>query len=351
MLAALDLETRCNVPTCKHYQRSKCEEKHSLQPWKDEITVIGVYDEHGVGRVFRGPKAAAQAWSYVVDNRYQLVGHNFKFDLAHLVVHTGASQDAYHNLQSQWVGDTNLLASTSTSKIPDSWLETYNANRRKQDRKAGKHSLKTLAPYHLGVEPYWEAEDHDDDEYVLKDCEYTLRLYQKLMADGGPHIEFVEEKLLPWTKMVLDAELRGCQLDVSGLELYAKELRKKSQEMEAALEDMWAAGHKAYHEQQLAIINAKYDAQKQTKATPARRAAALANARTRISYSSHVQMAWLLRDFLGYDITSSNPTKSCTNRSGWQSIPSARALAMVLCDHSRRMSDAVDCTMRLRLFM
>lgn len=310
MLAALDLETRCNVPSCKHYQRSKCEEKHSLQPWKDEITVIGVYSEDGTGMVFRGKKAAADAWRYVVDNRYQLVGHNFKFDLAHLVVHAHPSKEAYEHLLGQWVGDTNLLAATSTTKIPDSWLEEYNANRRKQDRKAGKHSLKTLAPYHLGVEPYWEAEDHDDDEYVLKDCEYTLRLYQKLMDDGGPHIEFVESKLLPWTKMVLEAELRGCELDVTGLESYAKELREKSKEMEAALEDMWAAGHKAYHEEQLAIINAKYDAQKQTKATPARRAAALAKAATRVSYSSPTQMAWLLRDFLGYDITSLEGSQS-----------------------------------------
>lgn len=300
ILAAFDLETRCNVPCCKDYHKSMCAAKHSLNPWRDEITVIGIYDETGRGKVFRGSFAALSALSYVEKNGLSLVAHNGKFDLLHLCV----NEPRWLELVDSWVGDTNLLAATSTTKIPDDWLDQYNLARGPNDRKGGKHGLKTLAPYHLGIEPFWEQADHDDDTYVLKDCEYTLRLYQKLMRDGGPEIEFVETKLLPWTKMVLEAELRGITVDVEGLEAFKRELEEKVVDMESRLNELWAPAHAAYAQMQRDIVNAKYDGMVQRSNTQANREKALDRVETRVNLASPAQVAWLLRDFLGYNITS-----------------------------------------------
>src|SRR5690606_24295618 len=119
-------------------------------------------------------------------------------------------------------------------------------------RKAGKHSLKTLAPYFLGVEPYWEAKtggEHDDDDYVTTDAEYTLRLVafleEKLRSIG--YYDFYRDRQLEWTKMLVRAEWRGVCIDMDAVEAKERELRERVVELERKLDEMWADGHEQFY--------------------------------------------------------------------------------------------------------
>jgi DNA polymerase-1 len=227
-----------------------------------------------------------------LDPMVSFVGANFKFDLLHLHVH-GVNIDL-----AKWIGDTQLAAYVLTEKIPDSWLAQYNQERKKHkgQREAGKHSLKTLAPYFLGVEPFWEQEEHANEEYVLKDVEYTYRLLPVLLQKLEERNEhsFYEQKQLPWAKLLLRAELRGITLDVPTLEEMEVELTKKSQELQQQLAEQWHEAHVAYTELKIADVKRSYKTQKGAEA-------AIARLEPGVDYSSPKQMLWLLKDFYGYD--------------------------------------------------
>jgi len=229
-----------------------------------------------------------------------IVAHSGKFDVLWLVS-KGLAPDGILDV---WTGDTQLSAFVHTNKIDADWLAVYDANKPPHVRPASLHSLKTLAPYFLGVPSYWEPEHgHDDDEYVLKDVEYTLRLHDYFEANmTQEEKDFVSKKLLPWTKMLVEAELRGLKLDVAGLEKLRSELEKEVGDLKAKLDVIWEDGHKAYCVIQARAINAKYDAQKLTKTREQRRFKALSEMPTMINYDSPSQMKWLLGEFLGYDL-------------------------------------------------
>ena len=179
MLFAIDVETACTVEGCPHHGRSLCANGHSLNPWQSRITVAAAVGEDGSRAVFRGPTMLADLDEFINCHEDATVcGHNFKFDWLHLARH------GFEIPLDRWVADSQLAAYTLTDKIPDGWLMEYERKRATlggHHRKAGKHSLKTLAPYFLGVDAFWEPEhDHDDDEYVLKDALYTLELTKVL---------------------------------------------------------------------------------------------------------------------------------------------------------------------------
>jgi DNA polymerase I-like protein with 3'-5' exonuclease and polymerase domains len=117
-------------------------------------------------------------------------------------------------------------------------------------------------------------------------------------------LQFVDDKLLPWAKMCLEAELAGMRLDVEGLLAYQEELRDRETILRFTLDQVWADAHAAYHNIQLAHVHSKYDAMKLTKAREPRREAALAKIPTQVDYDSPAQMRWLLADFYGYDVRS-----------------------------------------------
>lgn len=304
LLYSLDLETCCNVPSCPDYGKSICRNDHSLSPWHGRITQLACWSPSS-WRVVQGEGAALELVRVLLGKPgAKLVGHSMKFDLLWLSVKAPGWAE---RLREAWVADTNLMAFVHTNKIPDQWIAEYVANAPAGNRKAGKHSLKTLAPYFLGVEPYWESTSggHESEEYVLKDVEYTYRLYQYLLANMTPdESAFVNERLLPWAKMCLEAELAGMRLDVTGLLAYQEELRAKEASLRSQLDDMWNEAHAAYHNIQLAHVHSKYDAMKPTKAREPRRQVALARVPTQVDYDSPAQMRWLLADFYGYDVRS-----------------------------------------------
>ncbi len=322
MKVALDIETQCAVQHCPDFGKSICRNNHSLSPWHSDISVIGLVNLEGSSkRVLRGPNKIAEL-QQVLDYEQpdtKLITHNGKFDLLHLIV------KGLKITLDRWIADTQLGFYVLTEKIPDQWLAEYEELRktRKNQRKAGKHSLKTLAPYFLGVEPFWEVGDHDNDEYVLKDAEYTARLYTVLetkLKERG-EFDFYQNKLLPWTKMLLEAEVAGVQLDTNKLNQLEDDLKLKSHDLKNRLDEVWAPAHKAYFDLQRKEISEKYAdmgakarakvknlTRPQERAIFDRYTTLMMNAVDKvpfgIDYDSPKQMLWLMRDHLGYNCTS-----------------------------------------------
>jgi DNA polymerase I-like protein with 3'-5' exonuclease and polymerase domains len=308
IIAAIDLETACATVGCPHEGTSgKCD--HSLSPWHGRITLLACSLSNGAApKTFRKPQELvaylAQTETLSRDGELFITGHNLKFDLLWLLVH---AKEAGQWVKERWAFDTMLMFHVSTNKIPAGWVESYNNNRPSaHHRKAGQHSLKTLAPYFLGVEPYWEAEQHDDVDYVIKDVTYTRMLTEyALEHHTEQELTFVRDRLMPWANMVLEAECEGLRLDLDALTLHEEELRQHVTTLEQKLDDVWSDAHEAWRERKRGEVNAKYDAQREGPAREARRAAALAKcSELKLEYSSPAQMAWLLRDHYGYDINS-----------------------------------------------
>jgi DNA polymerase I-like protein with 3'-5' exonuclease and polymerase domains len=307
-LYALDIETACNVAGCVD---KAC--KHALIPHLGRITCVGLWspEEKHVFRSLEG----FQVWLDTADPEFVL--HNGKFDFKWLWHHgVIISED-------RWVADTCLMATASYRKIPEAWLADYETKRKALGgghRKAGRHSLKCLAPYHLDAPPFWETVEKDNDEYVLKDCEYTWKLYHALkprLEEEGT-FDFYEKRLLPWAKMFLRAEHRGVQIDRELLAQKEAEAAKELAEVKARLDEMWWPIYKDYELLAHAHIRDKYhsmcqDAIAKLKApTPikllqlAKKYQDLGDAAIKkvepFNLDSPKQLAWLLRDQLRLDI-------------------------------------------------
>lgn len=302
MLVALDLETACNVEGCPDYGKSLCRNDHSLSPWHGHITAMSFYAPKGPQGVRHSSKEIAATLAELRGSQATLLGHNFKFDALWLSVHHPEFKDY---VRDAWVADTNLAAFVHTEKVTDTYIEQYQVEAPQGIRKAGKHSLKVLAPYYLGVEPYWETLGHDSDEYAFKDAKYTFELHRHLESVlTKDERAFYCEKLLPWAKMCLEAELAGLRLDIAGLQQYKEELATRERQLRKELDRRWQEAHTAYRDIQTAAVNRKYDAQKPTKSREPRRQVALMRVPSGVDYNSPAQMRWLLSDFYGYDIHS-----------------------------------------------
>lgn len=313
-LIGLDIETECNVANCTD---TAC--KHALDPHRSRITVIGITDGDQLKRVFRGPDKVQQLVSLLSSSPdISFTAHNGKFDVKHLIVH-GAPRDL---MVARWLHDSSLLAFTHQDKIPQSWLDSYEATRRELNktrrgnshRNAGPHSLKTTAPYYLGVPPFWEAEDHDDDEYVLKDAEYSLRLTNYMLAKLPiDSFCFYSQRYLPWTKNLLDAELAGIRLDIQATEDMQAEVAEKLRQLEAEIDALWAPHFKAWielQERELEVIyiekaeKALGKSKQPAKAVLQKYDDMLTKAKSKIeplNIGSPTQLTWLLRERLKLD--------------------------------------------------
>lgn len=262
---------------------------------------------------------------------YQFVYHEGRFDIKHLVLSGGMNQEFLLNT---WAHDTKLMAYVCTEKIPDEWLSQYNIERDTRNktlpqgyshRKAAKHSLKTLAPYFLDVPWFWEdPTNHDSDEYVLKDVEYTYELYHKLhnVMNASEH-KFYTSCQMPWAKELLRAELRGVKLNTALLETKRAEATSKVEELSRALRDEFHQSYDTYREGKLSALNNKYqdmyeialakkiaptaeETQKIYMRYEALKVAAIQvgdnSGKFDFNIDSPLQLAWLLKDELGLDI-------------------------------------------------
>lgn len=315
-LVALDIET----------QSITNDKDDALNPRKSRITCIGVYGV-GIAKVYRLPWD--DFFSEVYHNKdITFVGQNFKFDLKHMAHHFGEMP----NWQYRWVDDTRLMAFVCTEKIPQEYLSAYEERRKIENaklpagvnhREASLHSLKTLAPYFLNVDPFWEnPADHDYDEYVLKDCEYTYKLHmfftEKLTALG--QYDFYHNKLMPWTKMILEAELEGVTLDVEKVEELQSAYCQEIKELTATLRKEWASHYDAYSSKCLKELNQEYQEMFQAAAIKKTNKSLvdlqlkyvnlferakkkmIDNNECELSLDSPMQLKWLLRDRLNLDV-------------------------------------------------
>ena len=321
-LVSLDIETACGVG-CE----GRCE--HALDEHRNRVTVVGCVTDGGARRTFR-ELDDLRAWLAELGD-YRLVGHNFKFDLKTL-----AAKGL--DLAERWEDDTLLMAAVLTEKVSDEWLAWYAQQRARlnediaqQYKKQGKkdppkhregsaHSLKCLAPFFVGVAPFWEdPTNHDNDDYVLTDVEHTLRLYhvlkEKLRAEDS--YEFYKNRLLPWTRMLLAAERTGISLDFDALSRHEEQARETSVQARAQLDTLWAEAYAKWEAAQRQTLFRDYQDKsdqavlrlKDKTKEPNTRArylslyAKAAEKLPRFNLDSPKQLTWLMRDHLGLDIT------------------------------------------------
>jgi DNA polymerase I-like protein with 3'-5' exonuclease and polymerase domains len=331
-LIALDLETSPK-PEWSHYESA------ALDFNRSQIDLIALYGVAG-GNILRSPSELVCA-----PDSHRYIMHGGKFDVKALV---GADVDFPIDC---YAHDTMLMAVAFSHKIPEGWLANYEESRKALNkglgkqvhRNAGGYSLKTLAPYFLNVPAFWEVADHNDEEYALKDAEYTLRLYEffekELKAEDS--WDFYEQCLMPWQRMLISAELRGVTIDFDLMSRKEEESKAALAKAEAKLKEMWADAFKAYELQQHQAVAAEYNEKMQAalaklapskKKTPAlaeaenaakkaktiQRYADMMNAAfTKIeplNLASPVQLAWLLKEQLDLDITTFKGDEESTGK-------------------------------------
>lgn len=319
--------TNLNLLTIDIETKSKTENKEdALNPFKNEITVIGVEaigtEEVSIYRNLQEFKK--EIW----DNpEFQFLGHNFKFDYKVLSHHLGARPAGGINA---YAHDTRLMAYILTEKISEEWLERYEAERVVLNKKlppgvnhreAGKYSLKTLAPYFLGVDPFWEnPADHDSDEYVMKDVRYTTDLFWKLREEleKRGQYDFYINKAMPWARTLLRAELEGFPIDLKRVDDMEKELQVKERQLDMEIKAQWADAFVAYEAKELQALQEKYQNMFEAAyAKPTKKPKnvealqnkyktlyekAAGSADLKFNLSSPTQMKWLLKDYLKFDI-------------------------------------------------
>jgi DNA polymerase I-like protein with 3'-5' exonuclease and polymerase domains len=235
----------------------------SLDPRRNKIDLIGVCNDdpgHKGLVIFQPEHCPPEGF---LGN--ELAGHNFKFDYKSL------HWKGYKLQVKQYVHDTLVMATALMTKVPDDYIERYEQKRRELNaalpkdnkghgyRAAKKHSLKVLAPYFLGVSPFWEnPATTNDPEYLKLDVQYTKGLYDHfipMMKKEGVW-EFYNDKLMPWQRMTLESELDGIHINIETLH----ELRAKSEAgvitSHAKLREAWAKVEDEWKRKQMADISA-----------------------------------------------------------------------------------------------
>ena len=291
--------------------------------WKrDTITCVGMWDG-AEGKVYRDLDEVSNALNAARQKGFKFIGHSFKFDIKFLMF------NGVDIRWDDWAGDSYLLALANPKKIPKKWLDEYTREADalnaalprgfNKHRKGSEHSLKTLAPYHLNVSKFWEDPDnHDNDDYVLKDCKYTLDLYRKLyMTTPRDVSRFAQQKLLPWTKTLAKAEMRGIKLDMDLLAKMKHEASTKSQAAYEKLVSEWSLHLEEWTAKQDVELMSRYvemshkavaklKDKSKTEKTKKRYLTSYEKARSKIepfNFDSPAQLKWLLKDRLKLDVS------------------------------------------------
>jgi DNA polymerase I-like protein with 3'-5' exonuclease and polymerase domains len=303
-------------------------ETTGLDPWRDQIHMCGLYDGVKYVSVKEGHQLRNLLGTLYKD--YDIVGHRTDFDIKFLLVQNWIFPE---DLQDRTIHDTRILGSLLKSRVPKSFLDWYEEERKVKNKlqpKGQSHregsplSLKVMAPWFLKVPPFWETPgNHNNEDYNEKDCLYTYRLHHllapRLESEGSWDFYL---KLLDWQQMLMQMEMRGIAIDLNELDKVEQEYTAKRDQLKAKLDEYWTQAHVAYRDQQVHELREKYSAmcslQIQKKPENAdkireRYAKMLDNACEKIepfNYSSPVQMAWLLKDYLGLDIENAEGEES-----------------------------------------
>ncbi len=351
MIYSVDIETECAKEGC-----DKRECVHALVPHYAKITVAAVAWRDSAGiqtRVFRD---LSQLGTFLQNK--PLVGHNAKFDIKMLRYHGVPVQ--IH----QYVHDTALMGTASYEKVSSEYLVWYEKRRKelnKQRRGRGhrlakQHSLKTMAPYFLKVAPFWEAENHDDDDYVSKDARYALELYEFLtpVLKRQETLAFYESYLMPWSRMFLRAEERGVLLDFAEIEKLEARSKRELVRINRELEALLAPANEGYRRKQKLELQVKYRTMEMTaifkKYPEIQNAPVEGLDKIRQKYSklygeacekivqelnleSPPQLKWLLSEYLNLDITGLDGKESTDKEVLEKLAAEGNALVKLLLEH------------------
>lgn len=340
---SLDIETTCAVEGCQNPH--PCE--HALDPYRNRITIIGLTWREGEKLQSVTARSATELRTILEGlGEYTLTGVNLKWDLKVLRVH-GCPIPL-----DRWTDDVQLMSVSYSVKVSEGYLEWYAAERKRLNEalpKGSKHrnakgnSLKVLAPFFLGVDPFWEnPTNHDDETYVLKDSEYTLLLTEFLeerLKEEGSY-EFYRTKLIPWTKLLVKMEEKGIGIDLEAMEQADREAQAKAAEVKILLDKEWAEAYDVYRNIKIKNLRERFDvtieqAKQKGHAVHERQLAAAKTEKAREravlghierlkridhkyaeSFANHVskipvcmnlnspdQLKWLFKDHFGLDIT------------------------------------------------
>lgn len=330
-LAALDLET-APAPGFEEYEDA------ALDLNRNKITIVAL--DSGDHRICFRDASNLSRYS-----DYGFIKHGGKFDSKTLM-----AKSAPFRLE-QYVHDTMLMGVAFSHKIPDPWLADYEAKRKELNAAAGreihreakKYSLKTMAPYFLGVEPFWEVADHDNEEYALKDVAYTRALFYELKGalEKEDGYDFYFEKLMPWARMLTMAELTGVMLDFPLMAVKEAEAQATKAAKEQELKTHWAVAFDTYQKLQeeevrqsyapkrmAAVQKLKFPTLKDPVKAAARHAEKVAATSARytqleakalqniepFNLNSVPQLKWLLKEQLGLDITKFSDDEESTGK-------------------------------------
>lgn len=296
-------------------------EDAALDHHRNAITLVAFHSDSGSTVLTDGEDARA----LLLANAKPIVTHGGKFDFKTLIT------KGYPVSSLSYEHDTMLMAVALSHKIPESWLAQYEAKRRIINKELGGHkdvhraargySLKTLAPYFLGVDPFWEVADHNDAAYAALDAKYTYDLYQflrkELEAEGS--WDFYQTKLMPWARMLVRAELRGVLVDSTKLENGAKISAALATAAKKQLDSVWTAPYTQYRDDALRILRHDYT-EKAVKAqaklkTPTQEKltatldrynrlyeAAAEKVPLQMNLNSPDQLKWILKDYYKLDV-------------------------------------------------
>lgn len=306
-------------------------ETTGLDPWRDEILMVGLWDGEKYTCI-RNPIElfAHLAWEEQQGD-FEFVAHNAGFDIKFLLVQEWLT-DKF--VDSKTIHDTKILAHLAKNKVPQTYIEQYETRRKELNktlpkghshREASPLSLKVLAPWFLKVPPFWETPGHhDDEEYNQKDCMYTYRLFhilsERVKQEGS--WTFYEKRMLEWSKMIREMEIKGICINMVELDTVAAEYQKKQYDLKLKLDEMWDDAHLKYWNDQARELLHQYEEMKGRALIKAKDVAkcsarydklladAISRLDRKINYSSPKQMAWLLKDYLGLDITTAEGEES-----------------------------------------
>ena len=316
-LVVLDIETSSPDPTRKEW---------AVDAYRNIVDLIAV-QENGI-TVYKPEEVPKD---FFVGK--ELGMHGGKFDFRSLY------SKGWKLQVDQYKHDSLIMAVASLMKVPDGWLERYEEERRRRNkeykanggkgpgwRATQKHSLKVLAPFFLGVQPFYEDPNtHNNPEYAALDVKYTAALIEffEVQLKKEELWGFYQEKLMPWQLMVLEAELDGIQINLQTLaELQAKAEAGVLDSLKK-LREAWTKVEEEYEYKQRKEIEANYAAKKEAavaklkpEKTEERTAAKKSNTAKRydelrdkalaklepFNYASPSQLLWALRDVLGYQV-------------------------------------------------
>lgn len=253
---------------------------------------------------------------------YDIVGHRTDFDIKFLLVKEWLFDE---DLQGRTVHDSRIVGSLVRDRVPKDYLEQYEVQRKEVNKalpKGVSHregsylSLKVMAPWYLKVPPFWETpNEHDNEDYNMKDCMYTYRLFlllsERLQSEGSWDFYL---KMLGWSGMARDMEIRGIAIDINELDKVEKEYLEKRDSLKGKLDEMWLKARLRYRDlQEEEISDRYYEMQekallktKNEEKTRERYKSLMGKALVAVqpfNYASPTQMAWLLKDYLGLNIT------------------------------------------------